>query len=102
MRRTGVMLACAAIFLAGCADENPTVRWSRPATTYDQFVADRQACVQQTLDESHPFLLGGERYGGRSGVLDAGLFVPCMTNRGYRQDPKGYAAPPGDEMPISP
>jgi hypothetical protein len=102
MRRACFVLALAALVLAGCADENPTVRWSRPDTAYDQFVADRDACVRQTLDRSHAFMLAGQRYGGRSDVLDAGLFVPCMTARGYKEDPKGYAVPPGDEMPMSP
>ncbi|MGH6877906.1 MAG: hypothetical protein ACREHV_11105 [Rhizomicrobium sp.] len=96
------MLAFAALALAGCAENVPTIRWSRPGATYDQFVQDREACVKETRQESQPFILGGARYGGRTDALDSGLFFSCMAAHGFRQDPKGFAAPPGDELPLSP
>jgi len=92
----------AVLVLAGCAEDVPTVRWSKPGATYDQFVADRAACVSEAREESQSFLLGGARYGGRKDALDAGRFVPCMIARGYARDPNGYAAPPGDELPLTP
>jgi hypothetical protein len=100
MRISGVVLAFAALVLVGCAEDVPTVKWSKPGATYDQFVQDREACVSQAREESQPFYVGGQRYGGRPDALDSGLFFPCMAARGYRQDPNGFAAP--DIIPLSP
>ncbi len=102
MRTSSVVLMIAGLALAGCADELPSVRWSRPGATYDQFVQDRAACVTEARAESEPFILGGARYAGKRDVLDSSVFVPCMAARGYRQDPQGFAAPPGDELPLAP
>jgi hypothetical protein len=103
MRRVGILFAV--LMLAGCVDYGiPTVRWSKPGGTYDEFVADRAACVEKTRRESRPFILGGQQYGEttRGLVLDSSRFIPCMTAHGYSRDPKGFAAPPGDELPLAP
>jgi hypothetical protein len=97
-----VWLFGVALALAGCAEDAPTMKWSKPGATYEQFVADRAACVAQSAAQSSTFYLGGVRYRGNSNVLDAGVFLPCMHDHGYAQDPRGYAAPPGDEIPLSP
>jgi len=105
MRSGRFLLGCCAIALAGCAADRPVVRWSRPGATYDQFVQDRAACVEETRANSQPFFIGGSRFGssrGADAALDTGLFAPCMNSRGYAVDPKGYAAPPGDEIPLGP
>lgn len=103
MRRVTVFLTV--LVFAGCVDnEVPTVRWSKPGATYDEFVADRAACVERTRRETRPFMLGGQRYGETTNglVLDSNRFIPCMTARGYSRDPKGFAAPPGEELPLAP
>lgn len=102
MRIRSAAVALAVVALSGCAEHVPAVRWSKPGATYDQFVQDRQACASQAREESQPFMAGGARYAGRSDAVDSGLFFPCMASRGYRQDPKGFAAPAGEEFPLSP
>ena len=100
-----ILAATAALLLAGCADdEAPSVHWSKPGASYDQFVADREACVKQTLQETRPFVLGGQSYGEHRNqpVLDSSRFFPCMAERGYSRDPNGFAVPPGDEIPLAP
>jgi hypothetical protein len=92
----------AALVLAACAEDVPTMKWSKPGATYEEFVADRAACVAQSKARSQTYYIGGVRYRGKPNVLDAGVFLPCMHDHGYAPDPKGYAAPPGDEMPLSP
>ena len=91
-----------ALALAACAEDLPAMRWSKPGATYDQFVADRAVCVERSRDASKSYYLAGVRYRGNPNVLDAGVFLPCMNELGYSRDPKGYAAPPGDELPVSP
>jgi hypothetical protein len=100
MQRMWVVLA--AVVLSACADDVPVVKWSKPGASYDQFVLDRTACVKETRENSRPFILGGQRYGGSAYALDGGLFQSCMTERGYARDQNGYAAPSGDEIPLGP
>jgi hypothetical protein len=101
MRIPGVVFV-AAIVLAGCAEDLPSVRWSKPGATYEQFVQDRKDCAAQAREQSEPFYIGGDRHAGRGDAVDSGLFFPCMAARGYRQDPKGFAPPPDDIFPLSP
>lgn len=103
MRITGIAWASAALLLAGCAGEDlPSVKWSKSGATYEQFVQDREACATQAREQSQPFYVAGQRYAGRPDAVDSGLFLPCMTDRGYHQDPKGFAAPSDDIFPLSP
>jgi hypothetical protein len=95
-------LAAAALALASCAEDLPTVKWSKPDASYDQFVQDRAACADQARERSQPFYVAGQRYAGRPDAVDSGQFFPCMAARGYRQDPKGFAAPPDSAFPLSP
>jgi hypothetical protein len=92
----------AALVLAACVEDVPTMKWSKPGATYEQFVADRAACVTQSRAASKTYYIAGVRYSGKPNVLDAGIFLPCMQDHGYSADPKGYTAPSGDEMPMSP
>ena len=91
-----------AVVLAACAEDAPTLRWSKPSVSYDQFVADRAVCVERSRQASRTYYIGGVRYSGKPNVLDSGIFLPCMNDLGYVRDPKGYAAPPGDEIPLGP
>jgi len=100
--RAGFWLLGAALTLAACAEDVPTLKWSKPGATYDQFVADRGICVDRSRAASKTYYIGGQRYNGNPDVLDAGVFLPCMNEFGYSRDPNGYAAPPGDEIPLGP
>ncbi len=91
-----------ALALAACAEDVPTMKWSKPGASYEEFVADRAACVQLSQQQSKTYYISGVRYSGKKNVLDSGVFLPCMHDHGYAPDPKGYAAPPGDEMPLAP
>ena len=102
MRIAGVVLAFATLALCGCADDLPSVKWSKPGASYDAFVKDRQDCAGQARAQSQPFYVAGQRHAGRSDAVDSGLFFPCMAARGWRQDPNGYAAPPDDAFALSP
>jgi hypothetical protein len=102
MRKGSALVVFASILLAACADDVPVVKWSRPGATYEQFVADRAACVDQTRESSEPYFIGGVHYGNRTDMLNTDQFLKCMARRGYARDPKGYAAPPGDEVPLGP
>jgi hypothetical protein len=88
--------------LAACAADVPTMKWSKPGASYEEFVADRRACVVESQAQAKAFYLNGVRYSGNSNVLDPGAFLPCMQGHGYSADPNGYAAPPGEEMPVGP
>lgn len=102
MRLVLAALALAALALAGCAHTLPTVRWAKPGAGYDAFTADRAACVDYTRAGQQPFYLAGAHFGGRPDALDSGLFFSCMAARGWRKDPRGFAAPPDDAFPLSP
>ena len=97
-----VWLLGIAFALAACAEDAPTMKWSKPGAAYEDFVADRAACVEESKAQSKTYYLGGVRYSGKPNVLNPGVFLPCMHDRGYVPDPKGYAAPPGEEMPLGP
>jgi hypothetical protein len=102
MRFSGVIFAVAALALSSCAEDVPSIKWSRPGTNYDQFVQDRGDCASETREHSQPFYVAGQRYGGRTDALDSGLFFSCMNARGYRQDPKGFAPPPDSAFALTP
>jgi hypothetical protein len=97
-----VLWLAVAVAVASCAEDVPTMRWAKPGASYEEFVADREACVQQSKAQSGTYYIGGVRYRGNPHVLDPGVFLPCMHARGYAADPKGYAAPPGEEIPLGP
>ena len=100
--RSDLWLLGAALVLAACAEDVPTIKWSKPGGTYEQFVADRSVCVERSREASKNYYIGGVRYSGKPNILDSGIFLPCMSEHGYARDPNGYAAPPGDEIPLGP
>ena len=63
---------------------------------------DLSCKVERSRQASRTYYIGGVRYSGKPNVLDSGIFLPCMNEFGYVRDPKGYAAPPGDEIPLGP
>jgi len=72
----------AAILLSGCTIEQPLPkRWTRPDTTPEMFMQDRNACAQQAQQAN-----------------SAGSSVPslasCLVTRGYKEDPNGNLSAP--------
>jgi hypothetical protein len=78
---------------AGCASASaPAARWAKAGATTESFAADHRACRAEaknaevrpapfgTVTQANP--LEGDR-----------LYASCMTARGYRPDPQGFAPP---------
>ncbi len=98
--------AIAMIFgsLAGCATSESWVRdtwgrltgpvlWDRPATTGQQFLSDRYACLQEARDPVASKF--ATRYGSQSDALVNGqIFDACMAARSYTRNPNGQFGPP--------
>jgi hypothetical protein len=89
MARRRRILLLALLLLQGCIVVPPQAytpwRWSRPATSYDEFLKARYYC------------LGGSSY--YSGYARADIFYNCMSLRAYRIDPFGpFVAPPGEPL----
>ncbi len=87
MRRYIPLLALC--MLQGCVVATPQAdtlwRWSRPATSYDEFLKTRYYC------------LGGRSY--YEGYIRSDDFFACMALRAYRIDPFGpFVAPPGEPL----
>lgn len=69
------------VLVSGCS---AAWNWSRPATTQEQFLADRATCLAQSPD--------------RPGCVNTTTFTSCMASRGYvGPDTKGdFRMLPGD------
>lgn len=82
----GCIVAMSQIGLA-TPQEILTVKVSKPDTTHDQFVADRDACLTEA---------NNDRLGGSTPTAWAKhhlkLFSECMVARGYKSDPDGFRA----------
>jgi hypothetical protein len=94
-------LALACTFLLGCqqpalrAPEVPH-RWAKHGATYNQFLKDRQACIQRARSrQPEGFLDGSAGMSVSNDVVISGVFVTCMARRGYKEDPNGPFVPPG-------
>jgi len=75
-------MIAAAIVLSGCTIEQPLPkRWTRPDTTPEMFMQDRNACAQPAQQAN-----------------SAGSSVPslasCLVARGYKEDPNGNLSAP--------
>jgi hypothetical protein len=93
--------------LAGCEPFSsltytvPEVSWYRAGVGYDQFVADRHACVlyaRSTVSRGSVF--GNVKQS--ADIVPESTYVPCMRSKGYKQDPEGFKAPPDDPILMSP
>jgi hypothetical protein len=117
------MATAAAFAVSACSTgPAPVAKWSKPGGSYDGFVADRASCVKAARIEANGYYLAGAGYPGQGGgigrlfddigrelnVSDAQLnrglsfdmFARCMNGHGYHIDPKGFAPPEGDEVPM--
>ena len=124
-----IFLAFAAAFvLSACASEPeavPVAKWSKPGGDQTSFVAVHDQCVKNVRRaDSASFFVAGERYPGTNGAvgefiddigadfgfedpapgrgIDQDMFHRCMNSYGWSLDPTGFAAPPGDAVPMSP
>lgn len=123
LRNTLIAMLVAAFAVSACSSAPaPVTRWSKPGGTQEGFVADRAACVKVARLDANGFYVGGVGYPGQAGgigrffgnieselhvsdpELNRGVsqdvFARCMNRQGYHVDPKGFAPPEGDEVPM--
>jgi hypothetical protein len=102
-----LVLALVGLVVSGCATTPlPTKKWSKAGVTYDDFLKDRYACIQDARGhQSSSFVQGGTPYGPGYGAassrdaVNGGIFMACMAARGYRFDMNGeFGPPPGGEV----
>jgi hypothetical protein len=87
-----VMLFCLLLSLTGCAK---TMAFSKAGATQTQFMQDRYACIQQSTVTN----VEGRSYEGTGSVstslaVGQGVFVSCMSLKGYQLDENGTLLPP--------
>ena len=89
--------------LQACAPQQPPIHyWSKPGATYDDFLKDRYACIQDARSRvSDAFVQGDFGAASSDEVITANIFLPCMAARGYREDPTGpFGPPPGGGIRV--
>lgn len=103
MKSTITALVLTFLFTACAASppqKKPTMRWSRPSTTQEQYMSDRYACFQESAEQVSGAAVTA--YGGTGGSHTAhshNAYMACMGARGYVVDPNGpLVAPPGMEI----
>jgi hypothetical protein len=124
VQRTFNLMVVAALAVSACASEPvPVTKWSKPGGTEAAFMTVHYACVRNVRAQSAGYFVAGARYPGTNGAvgefiddigadfgfedpapgrgLDVGLFHGCMNAYGWTADAKGFAPPPGDEVPMS-
>jgi len=68
------------------------VHWDRPATTGQQFLSDRYACLQEARDPAASKF--ATRYGQSDALVNGQIFDACMAARSYTRTPNGQFSPP--------
>jgi hypothetical protein len=106
-RRSTIVTLTLALSACAPAPQPPRVAlWSKPSASYDAFLRDRSTCIQtaRATRSSTGVVSGGVGQpppgAASSGeVINAQIFWPCMTARGWRYDPAGgYGPPSGGEV----
>lgn len=85
----------------GYTNEPPVMRWSKAGATQDEFMRDRDSCIQEARQRVSK--LYAQQPGSASDkiVIDRGSFFGCMGARGYQSSPNGTFAPPtGTEVLV--
>jgi hypothetical protein len=101
--RVGTLIAVA-VTLVGCQPVKPipTVRFSKPGATNEQFQKDRFECIQAS--QIRVSGASYNAYGGASASnvrVDRGTIISCLAARGYVADPQGeFAPPPGGQVML--
>ncbi|WP_428539205.1 hypothetical protein [Rhodopila sp.] len=85
------------LMTTGCNPPPPPVMlWSKPQGTYDQYLKDRYACIQDArTNVSRAFVSNGFGSGASGQIISRGVLVSCLAARGYVQSPTGFGPPPG-------
>ena len=97
----GLLLSTLAMLVAGCeSDSGVVAKWSKPGASYDDFLKARSDCMAEARAQSGGYYIGSVYYPAKGDRVSASDFVPCMGAHGYAADPKGYAAPEGDEIEL--
>jgi hypothetical protein len=94
----GLLLA-----LAGCTmPEPPLFRFEKTGATQQAFMRDRYDCAMQGRQNvSGAAFHEGTGTAYSTMAVNRGLFMSCMSLRGYRHDPRGpLVAPPETRMAL--
>jgi len=95
-----VAVMLASLLACGCASA-PTkpFTWAKAGATYDDFLKDRYACIQDARGRaSSAYAQGSFGAANSRDVVNVNIFKPCMASKGYRLDPNGFPPPPGGEV----
>ena len=101
-RMFGVLAAGLLMFqAAGCAGASaPAARWAKSGASVQSFASDHLACRSEAKTAEMrpaPFATAAQ-----TNALEGDrLYASCMTARGYRPDPQGFA-PPEQSSIVSP
>jgi hypothetical protein len=77
-------------------------RWAKPGASYDGFLKDRYACIQDARSHVSNAYIDAGRGSARSGeIIRSDIYNACMAARGYREDPNGFAPPPGGAVRMT-
>ena len=75
------------VLVCGCATKppsNPQFRYTKPGATQEQFMRDRNECLQYASETSN------------SVAPNCDIWISCLAGRGYVLDPNGdLMSPPG-------
>jgi hypothetical protein len=95
---TAALAVAVSVILSGCTPAPPPAptHWSKPGATYDDYLKDRYACIQDSRAQvSSMDMYKGSGSAASGQVISASIFYPCMAAHGYVQDPSGFGPPAG-------
>lgn len=101
MKKLGLTL-----LLGACAHKIiPITHFSKDGATQQQFMIDRYACIKEAQKSVSSSLINTNSYGGYGSshsnvVTDRGMFMGCITARGYMPDPNGPLYPPAEAVVL--
>lgn len=100
-RKNALLFGLLAVVLQSCAPAPKIIKFSKPGATYDDYLKDRYACMQEGRTHvSNGFVDNGTGFINGGDVISGSLVISCMAARGYSQDPNGFGPPPGGIVPL--